>query len=129
MSPIINPLWFYLIGISSGIQVLLGVVAGCLAIGAAIAVIIGAVEYNDYGHESNLKVVKVGKRYLIIGLIIGLFAVLVPSKETCYQMIAATIVTPNNIEVVGETATDIVDYIIKSVDEILEKEEENKEDD
>ena len=115
MNPIISPLWFYLIGIGTGIQILLGIVGGVIA-------------YYDYNHESTLKIIKISKKYFMIGLMIGFFAVLIPSKETCYQMIAATVVTPNNIEIVGETTTDIIDYIIESVDTLLEKEEEDKED-
>ena len=128
MNPVISPLWFYLIGIGAGAQMLLGIVGGVIAVIAGIALIIGAIEYYDYNHESTLKIIKISKKYFMIGLMIGFFAVLIPSKETCYQMIAATVVTPNNIEIVGETATDIVDYIIESVDTLLEKEEEDKED-
>lgn len=130
MNPIISPLWFYLIGIGAGIQILLGIVGGTIATAAGIALIISAIEYYNYNynHESSLKIIKISKKYFMIGLMISFFAVLIPSKETCYQMIAATVVTPNNIEIVGETTTDIIDYIIESVDTLLEKEEEDKED-
>lgn len=128
MNPVISPLWFYLIGIGAGAQVLLGVVGGVIAVIAGIALIIGTIKYYDYNHESTLKIIKISKKYFMIGLMIGFFAMLIPSKETCYQMIAATVVTPNNIEIVGETTIDIVDYIIESVDTLLEKEEEDKED-
>ena len=128
MNPIISPLWFYLIGIGADTRALLGVVGGTIAIAAGIVLIIGALEYYNYNDESTLKIIKISKKYFMIGLMIGFFAVLIPSKETCYQMIAATVVTPNNIEIVGETTTDIVDYIIESVDTLLEKEEEDKED-
>lgn len=33
-------------------------------------------------------------------------------------------ITPNNIAVVGETAENIVDYIVESVDTLLEKEDD-----
>lgn len=128
MNPIISPLWFYLIGIGAGIQTLLGIVGGVIAFIAGIGLIISVIEYYNYNHESTLKIIKISKKYFMIGLMIGFFAVLIPSKETCYQMIAATVVTPNNIEIVGETTTDIIDYIIESVDTLLEKEEEDKED-
>lgn len=128
MNPVISPLWFYLIGIGANAQILLGIVGGAIAFAAGIALIISAIEYYDYNHESTLKIIKISKKYFMIGLMIGFFAILIPSKETCYQMIAATVVTPNNIEIVGETTTDIVDYIIESVDTLLEKEEEDEED-
>lgn len=130
MNPIISPLWFYLIGIGADIQILLGIVGGTIATAAGIALIISAIEYYNYNynHESSLKIIKISKKYFMIGLMISFFAVFIPSKETCYQMIAATVVTPNNIEIVGETTTDIIDYIIESVDTLLEEEEEDKED-
>ena len=127
MNPIISPLWFYLIGIGAGTQVLLEVVGGTIAVAAGIALIVSAIQYYNYNFESSiLKIIKISKKYFMIGLMIGFFAELIPSKETCYQMIAATVVTPNNIKIVGETTTDIVDYIIESVDTLLEKEEEDK---
>ena len=49
---------------------------------------------------------------------------LLPSKETSYKILAASMVTPNNIAAVGETAEDIIDYIVESVDTLLEKEDE-----
>lgn len=126
MNPIINPLWFYLIGVGTGIQILLGVVGGIIVLITGIALLIGAMEYCSNSCESILKIIKISKKYFTIGLMIGFFAVLIPRKETCYQMIAATVVTPNNIEIVGETTTDIIDYIIESVDTLLEKEKEEE---
>lgn len=41
-------------------------------------------------------------------------------------MMAASIVTPNNIEAAGETATDIIDYIVDSVDELIENNEDEE---
>lgn len=126
MNPIINPLWFYLIGVGANAQILFGVIGGFTTIVAVIVLVISTIEYCSYNREFVLKIIKIGKKYLIIGLMIGFFAILIPTKETCYQMIAATVVTPNNIEIVGETTTDIIDYIIESVDTLLEKEEEDK---
>jgi hypothetical protein len=39
-------------------------------------------------------------------------------------MMAASLVTPNNIETIGNSATDMVDYIVDSVDKILDNEDE-----
>ena len=43
-----------------------------------------------------------------------------PSESTCYKMMAAEIVTPDNIEAAGNTAQNIIDYIIESIDKIIE---------
>lgn len=126
MNPIINPLWFYLMGVGTSAIYFFGTVGGLLIILGIIALVSGGMEYTDYNKEKGLKILKWAKKYTIIGILICLLAIFIPTKETCYQMIAATVATPNNIEIVGETATDIVDYIIESVDTLLEKEEEDK---
>lgn len=51
----------------------------------------------------------------IIALIL---AALIPESETSYEMLAASIITPNNIEIVGSNTTNLVDYIIDSVNKI-----------
>lgn len=126
MNPIISPLWFYLMGVGNSAIYFFGIVGGLFAIAGLIALVIGGIEFMDYSKEKGLKILKWGRKYTIIGILSCLFAIFIPTKETCYQMIAATVVTPNNIEVVGETATNIVDYIIESVDALIEKEEEDK---
>lgn len=126
MNPIISPLCFYLMGVGTSAIYFFGIVGGLLVVTGIIAFVIGGMEYTDYNKEKGLKILKWAKKYTIIGILSCLLAIFIPTKETCYQMIAATVVTPNNIEVVGETATNIVDYIIESVDALIEKEEEDK---
>lgn len=41
-----------------------------------------------------------------------------PSKETCYQMIAAHYLTYENVEIVGGQAKELVDYVLDRVNEI-----------
>ncbi len=128
MNPIISPLWFYLMGVGNRAIYFFGTAGGLLITLGLIMLVSGGMEYTDYNKEKGLKILKWAKKYTIIGTLICLLAIFIPTKETCYQMIAATVATPNNIEIVGETATDIVDYIVESVDTLLEKEEEDKED-
>ena len=45
-----------------------------------------------------------------------------PSKETCYQMIAAHYLTYENVDAVGGQAKEVVDYIFDKVDEVTENE-------
>lgn len=51
----------------------------------------------------------------VVSLAIGAF---MPSKETCYQMIAAHYLTYENVDAVGGQAKEVVDYIFDKVDEI-----------
>lgn len=51
----------------------------------------------------------------------------VPSETTCYKMMAAQVVTPNNISTVGKTGEDIINYIVESVKEITDSNDEKSE--
>ena len=124
MNPIINPLWFYLISVGDSLIKLFTVMGGCALIAAVILGVVGGMEYADGDEEIGRKMLHYVKKCVIISILTFSLMAIIPSEKTCYKMIAATIVTPNNIETVGETATDIIDYIIESVDTLLEKEKE-----
>lgn len=119
MKPIINPWLFYLIDKAEYIAsplILIGVVFWV----ATIVIYFPAGDNEEWAVRF-LKNTKLIRILLTIGLII---AMLLPSKETSYKMLAASMVTPNNIATVGETAEDVIDYIVESVDTLLEKEDE-----
>ena len=123
MKPIINPLWFYLIGISENVAFTFGIVGGLLI---TIGIIIGIVLLCEgWGMNEDMvkKILKVFKKVVIIGGLLVTVSNLTPSKDTCYKMMTAALVTPNNITAVGEAATDVVDYIVDSVDKLLEGDE------
>ena len=119
MNPIINPLFFYFISVTNVLRSLLliggfGVVAVVLFVG-----FICCVDYNAEG------IIKFLKKPLIIGLIIGVIGVFVPSENTCYKMLAASLITPNNIEVMKDGTQELVDYIIDVADQITEDDDDD----
>ena len=127
MTPIINPLWFYLIGISENIACTFWIVGGILLFIGIAAGIVTIVESEDM-EENHLKnLFKTIKQICILGIMLIMIGNLTPSKDTCYKMMTATLVTPNNITAVGEAATDVVDYIVDSVDRLLEEDEVEEE--
>ena len=121
MKPIINPWLFYFIDKAEDLACPLTVVGILFWIGSLL--LFGLIFEDDGSDNARQlwKSLKVPRIFITIGLIIAL---LVPSKETSYKMLAASMVTPNNITAVGETAEDIIDYIVESVDTLLEKEDE-----
>ena len=123
MAPIINPLWFYLIGISENIVFTLWIVGGLLLTAGVIIGIILMCEGWDMPENVVKTLLKLFKKTVIIGGLLIMIGNLTPSKDTCYKMMTAALVTPNNITAVGEAATDVVDYIVDSVDQLLEKDE------
>lgn len=123
MAPIINPLWFYLIGISENVACTCWIVGGLLI---TVGVILGIVLLCEGGYmkENSEKILlKAFKKTVVIGGLLITIGNLTPSKDTCYKMMTAALVTPNNITAVGEAATDVVDYIVDSVDQLLEGDE------
>ena len=115
MTPIISPWWFYLFNIAEKISIISMVIAILLGIVFIVYPIICICECEK---------IKFSKIFIILFIISGFFAIVTPTKETCYQMAAASLVTHDNLTAVGNTATDIIDYIVDSIDEILDDKEE-----
>lgn len=111
MTPIISPWWFYLFNIVENI--------GCASF--IITMILGLVGII---YALINETIKFNKMLVTIFIISGIFTIFTPTKETCYQMAAASLVTPDNLTAAGNAATDIIDYIVDSIDEILEEEEQ-----
>ena len=123
MKPIINPLWFYLINVADNLIDVLW------TLGGTIIVISGAimVMYFLGVFESDFKeYLKRAKKFFILGILMTILGGFIPTKTTCYQMMTASMITPNNLEIAGETATNVVDYIVDSVDKLIEDNEEKE---
>ena len=115
MNPIIHPLWFYLFDVLTNLNTIL------LTIGIVLAIFV-IVFFIELSIEKSADIAfKSLKKYIILTIVVFLLNSLIPSKETCYTMMAASMVTPNNINTVGQTAEEIVDYIVDSVDQLLEE--------
>lgn len=114
MNPIINPLFFYFISVTDVLRFLLLIGGFGLT---AIVLFVGFICCVDYDVED---IIKFLKKPLIIGLIVGTIGIFVPSENTCYKMLAASLITPDNIEVVKDGTQELVDYIIDVADQITE---------
>ena len=117
---IINPLWFYLINVSSNLQIVCGVIA-CFAL---VIILISILMYpilEDMGAEFK----GLRTKLVIIGIVCTFIGILAPSKETCYQMMVASLVTKENIKITAETGKEAVDYIVDSIDKLLDEQEED----
>ena len=119
MSPIINPLFFYFISITNVLRFLL--LIGGFGV-AGVVIFVGFICCVDYDAADILKFLK---KPLIIGLIVGTIGVFVPSENTCYKMLAASLITPDNIEVVKDGTQELVDYIIDVADQITEDDDDD----
>ena len=120
MSPIINPIWFYLIGISENLADTLWISGILLTIAGIFATMVVVTATERERNASNFPLIKKWRKAAIFGILLITLGNLVPNEKTCYQMMAASMITPNNLEIVGNSAKDVVDYIVESVDELLE---------
>jgi predicted histidine transporter YuiF (NhaC family) len=66
---------------------------------------------KDNDNKEIMKLWKVFKRSVIIGILFIFLFILLPSKETCIEMMIASQVTHENVTTVKEEVYTIIDYI------------------
>lgn len=128
MKPIISPWWIYLIDLFDNLKGLLGVVLFLLG-GAAVALLI-IWFFSSLDYEQDEGPIVACKKYLkksVIWLCVsGLLFTVIPSKDTMYTMIVLDNVTTDNIQAIGKTGKDIIDYITDQINKIVNDKEEDK---
>ena len=106
-NPIVNPIWFYLADTIPNVRYVLIVVSVALFI-----ISVGQIDNN-----------KVFRKFIIGGFLSLIVGVLIPSQETLYKMVAAKMITPNNIKIVsdyvGDTATNVSDNLMNAIKDIM----------
>lgn len=129
MKPIISPIWFYLVNLFSKV----GDFAMALIIGGIILTVLFAIFLLVVETEGDFESEEERRRwygYLKKGIITiiaaGVLYCVIPSETTCYKMMAAQVVTPDNISTVGKTSEDIINYIVESVKEITDSNEDSE---
>lgn len=101
MKPIISPWLIYLIDLFDNLKGLLTVALILLGCTAVVLSII----------------------WLCVS---GLLFAVTPSKDTMYTMIVLDNVTTDNIQAIGKTGKDVIDYITDQIDKVVNDKEENK---
>lgn len=91
---IISPWIFYLISLVEGVLTVFFVTFALCLVCAVIAVLV-YLESDDCELEEGAK--KWFKRFVIYTIISLIMIIVIPSKETCYQMLAAKMVTYENV--------------------------------
>lgn len=107
-NPIVNPIWFYFADTIPNVRYIL------IAVSVALFIIsIGQIDNN-----------KVFRKFIIGGFLSLIVGALIPSQETLYKMVAAKMITPNNIKTVNgyinDTATDISDNLTDAIKDIMD---------
>ena len=124
MTYYINPIWFYLMNISTGIRILTFFLGGVsLAFSVIVLISIIVDECGDITDltDDEKKILKIFKKIIIASIILLFIGVLVPSKDTCIEMMIASQVTHVNVISTKKEIYEIVDYI---TDKVNREEEE-----
>lgn len=134
MNPIISPWSIYLINVLSGLKnIFIVAVAAAILVGIGNAIyfliVIDSPYYNEDDEKDQNKILNIKKCFKksVVGLIISaLLFVITPSKDTMYTMLALDNLTTDNIQAIGKTGKDVIDYVADQIDKIVNS---NKNDD
>ena len=129
MKPIISPIWFYLVNLASKVgDFAMALIIGGVILTAILAVFLLVVETEgDFeSEEERRRWYGYLKKGIITIIAAGVLYCAVPSETTCYKMMAAQVVTSDNIATVGKTGEDIINYIVESVKEITDSDKNSE---
>ena len=114
MNPIISPAWIYLIHLTDTIYGL-SIFALTAALIMLILLLISGIEFDEETESKRLLTNKWMKICVITIIVCMLMLVLVPDKKTMYAMMAASMITPENI---SDVENHVVDLITKIADAV-----------
>lgn len=121
MKPIVSPWTIYFASRADSLKILAGCILICCIIAICIAFIGGDIDYGSVlTHKSFMK------KCAIVSVISAVTLVITPSTETIYTMAVVKEITPDNIQAIGKTGKDVIDYITDQIDKVINDKEENK---
>ena len=121
MKPIISPWLIYFASRVDSLMILAGCILVCCIIAICIAFIEGDIEYGSVlTHKSFMK------KCAIASIISAVVLVITPSTETIYTMAVVKEITPDNIQAIGKTGKDMVDYIVDQIDKVVNEDEDKE---
>ena len=121
MKPIISPWLIYFASRADSLKILAGCILICCIIAICIAFIEGDIDYGSVlTHKSFMK------KCAIVSVISAVTLVITPSTETIYTMAVVNEITPDNIQAIGKTGKDVIDYITDQIDKVVNDKEEDK---
>ena len=114
MNPIISPVWFYLIHVANMIHVL-SLFVLVISIVGLVVLLVGEVGfYPDEGE--NRRITKKYVKICITAIIMcSIVLTLVPNARTIYMMLAASVVTPDNISIGEEHIVNLITNIVNAI--------------
>lgn len=112
MKPIINPWIVYLAEKCEVIQTLF------LIIGVLSVVALAVWTMGYLGGDTEIKPFR---WFIVLTIFCIVAGVLTPKKDTVLTMATLNYVTEDNVKALGNTAGDVIDYVIDKIEEITDK--------
>ena len=116
--PIISPWLIYLISLSNHLITASMVVA---VIAAPMALFYGSVWEIHFDETRGIRYKNIFRKSMIALCVACFIGTVVPNESTIYKMIAASYVTPANIQATGELADKAVDKVIDKIADAIQK--------
>lgn len=121
MKPIVSPWTIYFASRADSLKILAGCILICCIIAICIAFIEGDIDYGSVlTHKSFMK------KCAIVSVISAVTLVITPSTKTIYTMAVVKEITPDNIQAIGKTGKDVIDYITDQIDKVVNDKKENE---
>lgn len=121
MEPIISPWLIYFASRANNLTTFFGVIAGICSI-----IAMGAFFAGLAGYDEPFKFRKTISKSIIGCVVMTIITIMTPNTETIYTMAVVNEITPDNIQTIGKTGKDVVDYITDQIDKIVNDKEEDK---
>ena len=121
MKPIISPWLIYFASRADNLTTFFGVIAGICSI-----IAMGAFFAGLAGYDEPFKFRKTISKSIIGCVVMTIITIMTPNTDTLYTMAVVNEITPDNIQTIGKTGKDVVDYITDQIDKIVN---DNKNDD
>ena len=121
MEPIISPWLIYFASRADNLVTFFGVIAGICGSITISALFAGIAGYNE-----PFKFRKTISKSIIGCVVMTIIAIMTPNTETIYTMAVVNEITPDNIQTIGKTGKDVVDYITDQIDKVVNDKEEDK---
>lgn len=112
MKSIINPWIVYLAEKCEVVQMLL-LIVGILS---AVFLVVWTVCYLSDDTE-----IKPFRWFTVLTILCIVTGALIPKKETVLTMVTLSYVTEDNIKTLGNTAEDVIDFVIDKIEEITDE--------
>ena len=128
MKPIVSPWTIYLINLFGNLNGLLYValiLLGCTAVVLSVIWFFSSMDYKQ-DEEPIVACKKYLKKSVIWLCVSSLLFTAIPSKDTMYTMVVLENVTMDNIQAIGKTGKDVINYITDQIDKVVNDKEEDK---